>query len=75
MDNMNNLQTLLRILNSLKEDGALERGDWLVLLPLMVRLIGQLREEIEGRPFLNIALAGAEKVLEEVLEHVQGLEG
>ena len=69
-----NLTTFIRILNSIKEDGALEREDWLLLLPLMVRLVEQLRQQIEGRPFLVIALAGAQKVLEEVQEHVDGLD-
>lgn len=71
MDNVNNLTTFLRILNSIRDDGALERDDWLILLPLMVRLVEQLRGEIEGRPFLTIALAGAQKVLEEVQDHVK----
>jgi hypothetical protein len=69
-----NLTTFIRILNSIKEDGALERQDWLLILPLMVRLVEQLRQQIDGRPFLLIALAGAQKVLEEVQEHVDGLE-
>lgn len=69
-----NLTTFIRILNSIREDGALEREDWLLLLPLMVRLVEQLREQIDGRPFLVIALAGAQKVLEEVQEHVNGLD-
>ena len=69
-----NLTTFIRILNSIKEDGALEREDWLLLLPLMVGLVEQLRQQIDGRPFLVIALAGAQKVLEEVQEHVNGLE-
>jgi len=68
---MTNLTTFLRILNSIRDDGALERDDWLILLPLMVRLVEQLRGEIEGRPFLTIALAGAQKVLEEVQDHVK----
>jgi len=66
-----NLATFIRILNSIKEDGALERDDWLLLLPLMIRLSQQLRQQIEGRPFLLIALAGVEKVLLETLEHVE----
>jgi len=69
-----NLTTFIRILNSIKEDGALEREDWLLLLPLMIRLVDQLRQQIDGRPFLVIALAGAQKVLEEVQEHVDGLQ-
>lgn len=69
-----NLTTFIRILNSIKEDGALEREDWLLLLPLMIRLVDQLRQQIDGRPFLVIALAGAQKVLEEVQEHVDGLD-
>ena len=68
---INNLQTFIRIMNSIREDGALEREDWIILLPLMIRLVTQLRETVQGRPFLIIALAGAEKVLEEVFEHVQ----
>jgi len=68
-----NLTTFIRILNSIKEDGALERDDWLLLLPLMIRLVQQLRETIEQRPFLSIALAGVEKVLQETNEHVQEL--
>tara|TARA_R110000868_G_scaffold373907_3_gene638248 strand:- start:1304 stop:1465 length:162 start_codon:yes stop_codon:yes gene_type:complete len=52
----------------------LEKDDWLLLLPLMVKLVGQLRETIEGRPFLTIALAGAQKVLEEVSDHVSEVE-
>jgi len=71
MDSTGNLTTFLRILQSIRDDGALEREDWLLLLPLMVRLVQQLRAEIDGRPFLLIALAGAQKVLEEVAEHVE----
>ena len=40
----------------------------------MIRLVDQLRQQIDGRPFLVIALAGAQKVLEEVQEHVDGLD-
>jgi hypothetical protein len=68
---MTNLTTFLRIMQSIRDDGALEREDWLILLPLMIRLMQNLREEIGGRPFLHIALAGAEKVLDEVLEHIR----
>lgn len=71
MGDVNNLTTLLRIIQSIRDDGALERSDWLLLLPLMVRLVQTLREEIKGRPFLTIALAGVEKVLEEVNEHIE----
>ncbi len=74
MDNVNNFETLVRIIQSIKEDGALEREDWLLLLPLMIKLVQQLRESIQGRPFLLIALAGVEKVLEEVNEHVDELD-
>lgn len=73
-NDVSNLATFVRILQSIKEDGALEREDWLMLLPLMVRLVEQLRAEINGRPFLLIALAGAQKVLEEVHEHVEGVD-
>ena len=71
MDEINNLQSFIRILQSIREDGALEKEDWDLLLPLMIKLVQQLRESINGQPFLLIALAGVEKVLEEVLEHVQ----
>ena len=71
MDEINNLQSFIRILQSIREDGALEKEDWDLLLPLMIKLVQQLRESINGRPFLLIALAGVEKVLEEVHEHVQ----
>jgi hypothetical protein len=73
MADVGNLTTFLRILQSIRDDGALEREDWLLLLPLMVRLCEQLRQEVNGRPFLLIALAGAQKVLEEVQEHVEEL--
>ncbi len=73
-ESLNNLQTLLRIVQSIRDDGALEKDDWLILLPLMVKLVEQLRETIQGRPFLIIALAGAQKVLEEVSEHVAEVE-
>ena len=66
-----NLTTFIRILNSIKEDGALEKEDWLLLLPLMIRLVQQLRNTIQGKPLLLIALAGVQHVLEETLEHVQ----
>ena len=69
---LNNLQTFIRLINSIRDDGALEKEDWLLLLPLMLKLVKQLRETIQGRPFLVIALAGVEKVLDEVLEHVEG---
>jgi hypothetical protein len=74
MADITNLTTFLRIMQSIRDDGALEREDWLLLLPLMVRLVQSLREAIDGRPFLVIALAGAEKVLEEVNQHIQELE-
>ncbi len=68
-----NLTTFIRILNSIKEDGALEKGDWLLLLPLMIKLVQQLRSTIKGKPLLLIALAGVQHVLEETLEHVEGV--
>ncbi len=73
-NDIGNLTTFLRILQSIRDDGALERDDWLLLLPLMVRLCEQLRQEVNNRPFLLIALAGTQKVLEEVQEHVEGVE-
>ena len=73
-NSLNNLQSLLRIVQSIRDDGALEKDDWLILLPLMVKLVEQLRETIQGRPFLIIALAGAQKVLEEVSDHVAEVE-
>tara|TARA_Y100001973_G_C5148600_1_gene306804 strand:+ start:788 stop:1027 length:240 start_codon:yes stop_codon:yes gene_type:complete len=72
-EEVNQIQTFLRIVQSLKDDGSLEREDWLLLLPLFIRLTQKLRDSIEGRPFLIIALAGVEKVLDEVLEHVEEL--
>ena len=68
------ISTFLRVVASLREDGALEREDWLLLLPLFIQLVDKLRQAIKGRPFLLIALAGVEKVLEEVLEHVEDLD-
>lgn len=67
---LNNFAVFLRIIQSLKDDGALEREDWAVLLPLMIRLVQALKQQINGRPFLIIALAGVEKVLEETLETI-----
>jgi hypothetical protein len=37
----------------------------------MVRLVNQLREQTKSKPFFYIALAGAEKVLSEILEHLE----
>jgi hypothetical protein len=67
---LNNFAVFLRIIQSLKDDGALEREDWAILLPLMIRLVQALKQQINGRPFLIIALAGVEKVLEETLETI-----
>ena len=72
-EEVNQIETFLRIVQSLRDDGSLERDDWLLLLPLFIRLTQKLRESIHGRPFLIIALAGVEKVLDEVLEHVEEL--
>jgi len=74
MDELNNIQTFIRLVNSIRDDGALEKEDWLLLLPLMLKLVKQLRETIKQRPFLVIALAGVEKVLDEVLEHVSEID-
>ena len=71
---INQIQTFLRIIASLKDDGSLEREDWLMLLPLFIKLTEKLRDTVNGRPFLIIALAGVEKVLQEVLDHVEDLE-
>jgi hypothetical protein len=71
VENQPNLTTFLRILNSIRDDGALEKNDWLILLPIMVRLVNQLREQTKSKPFFYIALAGAEKVLSEILEHLE----
>ena len=71
MDEMTNIATFLRIINSLKEDGALERTDWLLLLPLMIRLVKALKDEMGHRPILFIGLAGVEKILEQTLETIQ----
>ena len=72
-EEVNQISTFLRIVQSLKDDGSLEREDWLLLLPLFIKLTQKLRDAIQGRPFLIIALAGVEKVLDEVLEHVEEL--
>lgn len=70
---VNNLSTFLRIIDSLKDDGALEKEDWQLLLPLMIQLCSKLRDTLDHKVVLKVMLAGAEKVLEEVLEHVEEL--
>jgi len=68
---MSNLAVFIRIMNSLKDDGALEREDWLILLPLMIQLTKQLKDEMGHRPILFIGLSGVQRVLEETLETIQ----
>jgi len=72
---INNIGRLLRVINSLKEDGALEREDWLLLLPLMITLVKQLREELKHKPLLMIGLSGVQHILQETLETIQDSEG
>jgi hypothetical protein len=65
---------MLRIFQSLKEDGALERDDWLMLLPLFIKLVEKLGDAVEDKPFLMIGLYGVEKVLEQIHEHIEEME-
>lgn len=73
-EEINNIQTMLRIFQSLKEDGALERDDWLMLLPLFIKLVEKLGDAVEDKPFLMIGLYGVEKVLEQIHEHIEEME-
>jgi len=68
---MNEIATFLRIINSLKQDGALERDDWLLLLPLMIRLVENLKEAMGHKPVLFIALSGVHHILRETLETIE----
>lgn len=72
-EQLNNLQTLVRIFQSLKEDGALEKEDWLILLPLFIQFVDKLGDTIKDKPFLIIGLYGVEKVLEQILDHIKEL--
>ena len=71
MTELNNFRVFLRIIQSLKDDGALEKEDWLILLPLMVELVRALKHQIQNKVILQIALSGVEKVLEETLETIK----
>jgi len=71
MSDLNSFRVFLRIVQSLKDDGALEKEDWLILLPLMIELIKALKHQIQNRVILQIALSGVEKVLEETLETIR----
>lgn len=68
---MNEIATFLRIVNSLREDGALERQDWLLLLPLMIKLVQNLKEAMGHKPVLFIALSGVHHILKETLETIE----
>ena len=72
-EEINNIGTFLRIVDSLKQDGALEKEDWELLLPLMIQLCQKLRIAFDHKVVLSIMLAGTEKVLEEVAEHIEEL--
>lgn len=71
MSDLNSFRVFLRIVQSLKDDGALEKEDWLILLPLMIELIKALKHQIQNRVILQIALSGVEKVLEETLAAIR----
>ncbi len=71
MTDTNNIATFLRVIQSLKEDGALERADWLLLLPLMIQLVDNLKDAMGHRPILYIGLAGVERILEQTLETIE----
>lgn len=68
---MNEIATFLRIVQSLKEDGALEREDWLLLLPLMITLVKNLKDAMGHKPVLYIALSGVHHILKETLETIE----
>ena len=72
-EEINNIGTFLRIVDCLKQDGALEKEDWNLLLPLMIQLCQKLRIAFDHKVVLSIMLAGTEKVLEEVAEHIEEL--
>jgi len=65
-----NFMDLVKIANSLKEDGALEREDAITLLTLLQASLSAIRPHIK-KVWLSVALAGFEKVIEETLEHIE----
>ena len=71
MTQTNQIATFLRIIQSLKDDGALEREDWLMLLPLMIQLVQNLKESMKHKTILFIGLVGVQRILEETLETIQ----
>ena len=71
MTQTNQIATFLRIIQSLKDDGALEREDWLMLLPLMIQLVENLKTAMKHKTILFIGLVGVQRILEETLETIQ----
>jgi hypothetical protein len=49
MTQTNQIATFLRIIQSLKDDGALEKEDWLLLLPLMIQLVENLKTAMKHK--------------------------
>ena len=70
---MTSFQDILRVYQSLQDDQALERDDAIIIIDLVIKAIDGIRPAVK-KVWLQIALAGMQKILLETQEHLQELE-
>jgi hypothetical protein len=68
------IATIIKLVHSIQQDGALEREDWLLVLPLMKNLLAQVETQVRDRWLLVVALKGCQTVLDEIVEYLEEME-
>jgi hypothetical protein len=68
------IATIIKLVHSIQQDGALEREDWLLVLPLMKNLLAQVELQVRDRWLLVVALKGCQTVLDEIVEYLEEME-
>jgi len=68
------LAKIIRIVQSIKDDGALSKDDWLIVLPLVKQLLGQAESQVSNKWLLIVALKGCQTIIDEIIEHIEEID-
>jgi hypothetical protein len=64
-------KTIISLIRSIQDDGALTREEWVLVLPIVSSLIQKLAQEFHEKPVLYIALCGVQHIIEKTLGELE----
>jgi len=65
---------IIQIIHSIKQDKALDREEWLIVLPMVKNLLAQVESQVEHKWILIVALKGCQTIIDEIIEHIEEME-